>query len=70
MLLDSSARMNAVFLTLLLSILLAAYLRAHSRRRRLAPGPKGHWFYGNVAQMPPEKPWLWYMKLHEEYGAV
>ena len=69
-LLDSSARMNAVFLALLLSISLAAYLRARSRRRRLAPGPKGHWFLGNAAQIPAEKPWLWYMKLHEEYGAV
>lgn len=67
---DSSARLILAPLALLLSISLAAYLRAHSRRRRLAPGPEGHWFYGNAAQFPPEKPWLWYAKLHEEHGAV
>jgi hypothetical protein len=67
---DSSARMILALLTFLLSISLAAYFRAHSRGRRLAPGPKGNWFYGNAAQFPPEKPWLWYTKLHEEYGAV
>lgn len=67
---DSSDRMILALLTLLLSISLVAYVRAHSRRQRLVPGPKGHWFYGNAAQFPPEKPWLWYAKLHEGYGAV
>ena len=65
-----SAQVNFALLALLLSLSLSVYLRARLGRRRLAPGPKGHWFLGNAAQAPAEKPWLWYMNLHEEYGAV
>jgi len=68
--LSGSEHGSFALITLLLSISLAAYLRARSGRQRLAPGPKAHWFLGNAAQIPAEKPWLWYTKLHEEYGAA
>ena len=65
-----AAHINFALLALLLLLSLTVYLRARIGRRKLAPGPKGHWFLGNAAQLSAEKPWLWYMNLHEEYGAV
>ena len=65
-----AAHINFALLALLLLLSLTVYLRARIGRQRLAPGPKGHWFLGNAAQIPAEKPWLWYLNLHEEYGAV
>lgn len=57
-----------VIVSFILSLGVAAFLRALSPKQRLAPGPKGHWLSGNAAQFPPEKPWLWYAELHKKYG--
>ena len=65
----ASVNFTPVLLTLLSSFFLALYLHIHCRQqRRLVPGPKGRWLLGNATQIPVEKPWLWYMKLHEEHG--
>lgn len=62
--------MFAAIASFILTIGLAQYVRLRVRDRRLAPGPRGHWFYGNMFQFPLEKPWLWYMKLHDQYGTL
>ncbi|KAH8824032.1 cytochrome P450 [Flagelloscypha sp. PMI_526] len=34
------------------------------------PGPKGHWLFGNVHDVPTERQWIAYKRMSEELGAV